>query len=107
MLFADHWAHRGAEEHRVHLEPRVLERALDDVERHRVDLDVGRHLGDPQLSGLCHCHRDASQSFGVIRTLKLESTLAEYPGRTTVVESNSVTIAGPANDMPGRSFARS
>ena len=45
VLLADHRAHGGAEEHRVHLEARVAERVLDDVERDRVDLD-GRDLGD-------------------------------------------------------------
>jgi len=45
VLLADHRAHGGAEEHGVHLEARVAERVLDDVERDRVDLDVG-DLGD-------------------------------------------------------------
>ena len=54
VLLADDRAHRRAEEHGVHLETGVLERPFDDVERDRVDLDVG-DLGDPQLAGIgCH-----------------------------------------------------
>ena len=41
VLLADHRAHRAAEQHGVHLEARVAERVLDDVERDRIDLDVG------------------------------------------------------------------
>ena len=36
--------------------------------------------------------------------LKLASTSAVYPGRTTVVESNSVTIAGPSTLRVGNTF---
>ncbi len=68
MLLADDGAHRGAEEHRVHLEACVLERALDDVQGDRVDVDVG-DLGDPQLLGLgCHVG-PPSYALGVIRML--------------------------------------
>ena len=73
MLLADDGAHRRAEEHRVHLEARALQRALDDVEGDRVDLDVG-DLGDAELFG--DCHLSLAQSLGVIRMLKFGSTLA-------------------------------
>jgi len=39
VLLPDNRAHGGAEEHRVHLVTRILERALDDVEGDGVDLD--------------------------------------------------------------------
>ena len=39
VLLADDGAHGGPEEHRVHLVPRVLQCALDDVERDRIDRD--------------------------------------------------------------------
>ena len=48
VLLPDHGAHRRAEEHGVHLVAGALQRALDDVEGDRVDLDV-RDLGDPEL----------------------------------------------------------
>ena len=77
VLLPDDGAHGGPEEHRVHLVPRVLQCALDDVERDRIDRDVGRDLGDPQLVVRGGCHRFASsQSFGVIRMLKFTSTSA-------------------------------
>ena len=75
VLLADDRAHRRAEEHRVHLEPRVLQCAFDDVERDRVDRDAGRDLGDPELVLVCGCHR-APPSCGLIRMLKLTSTSA-------------------------------
>ncbi len=58
VLLADDRAHGGAEEHRVHLVAGVAQRALDDVEGHRVDVDVGdlgdldsTHCSMPQPSG--------------------------------------------------------
>jgi hypothetical protein len=62
VLLADDRRHRAAEQHRVHLEARVAQRVLDDVERDRVDLEVG---------DLCDLH-DALR----IRMLKKRSTSA-------------------------------
>jgi hypothetical protein len=73
MLLPDHRAHRRPEEDGVHLVAGALQRALDDVEGDRVDVDV-RDLGDPQLFG--DCHLVLAQSVGVIRMLKLASTSA-------------------------------
>ncbi len=73
MLLADDRAHRRAEEHGVHLEAGALQRALDDVERDRVDVDVW-DLGDPELFG--DCHLSLAHSLGVIRMLKFASTSA-------------------------------
>ena len=55
VLLADHRAHRGPEQHRVHFVSRVLEGALDDVQRDRVDFEIG-DLGDLQrwVCGGCH-----------------------------------------------------
>src|SRR6185437_5233423 len=101
VLLADDGAHRRAEEHGVHLVAGALQRALDDVERDRVDLEIG-DLGDAEFFRDNHC--SLVHSLGVIRMLKFTSTSARWPGRTTVVESNSVTIAGPSSDAPGWSF---
>ncbi len=73
VLLADDGAHRRPEEDGVHLEAGALERAFDDVECDRVDLDV-RNLGDAELFG--GCHLSLAHSLGVIRMLKLESTVA-------------------------------
>ena len=55
VLLPDHGAHRRAEEHGVHLIAGALERALDDVERDRVDLDPGRDVRDAEfVCGSCH-----------------------------------------------------
>jgi hypothetical protein len=35
VLLADAGRHRGSEQHGVHLEARVAERAFDDIDRHR------------------------------------------------------------------------
>ena len=40
VLLADPWRERGAEQHLVHLVARVAQRVLDQVERHRVDVDL-------------------------------------------------------------------
>ena len=73
MLLPDDGAHRGAEEHGVHLVACALQRPLDDVEGDGVDLDV-RDLGDTELFG--DCHLSLAQSLGVIRMLKFASTSA-------------------------------
>jgi hypothetical protein len=62
VLLADDRAHRRAEQHRVHLVPRVAQRVLDDVEGDRIDLLI-RDPGDAKAV-LGRAHRASS---GVIR----------------------------------------
>ena len=75
VLLPDDRAHRGAEEHGVHLVPCALERPFDDVERDGVDLDAGRDLGDLRLLAGDGRHR-LPYEVGLMRMLKLTSTSA-------------------------------
>ena len=40
VLLTDARAHRRAEQHRVHLDARIAQRVLDDIERDRIDGDT-------------------------------------------------------------------
>ena len=75
VLLPDHGAHRGAEEHRVHLVPRALQRALDDVERDRdrssTPVGISAIRGFSVVIVVI-----VSLAFGLIRMLKLTSTSA-------------------------------
>src|SRR5262249_35292620 len=102
VLLANHGAHGSPEERRVHLEAGALQRTLDDVERDGVDLDV-RDLCD-----LDSVHRAPPWPLvGSMMRFRYRSTSAVKPVSTTVVESNSVTIAGPSTRLPGTSLERS
>ena len=54
VLLADARRHRGAEQHRVHLDAGVAQRVLDDVERDRIDGPAleGRWLGLDGMAGM-------------------------------------------------------
>jgi hypothetical protein len=76
VLHPDGRRHGGAANHLVHLEARVEQRVLDQVERDRVDPSA--------------CHVPAS---GSISRFRYGSTRATCPGSTTVVASYCSTIA--------------
>ena len=101
-LLADARRHGGADQRRVHLDPRVAKRILDDVERHRIDHNRVER-GGVALNDLGR-HQRAS---GVMRILPWSSTAAVWPDRINVVESISVMTAGPLIWSPARSLARS
>ncbi len=65
VLFANARRHRGAEQHRVHLGARVLQRVLDDVERDRIDIDLAERPGVRLDDG--GWHRACLVSFSCVR----------------------------------------
>ena len=76
VLHADHGRHGRPPDHLVHLEPRIEERVLDQVERRNVDR-----------------RRHVLASSGRISRFSHGSTTARWPGSTTVVASYCSTIA--------------
>ena len=112
VLLADAGRHRGAEQHRVHLDARVAQRVLDDVERDRVDRR-------PCLKGAGVGLDDAWRAWRVLVASAVGSARSGgsgccrsrrrcrcAPGRISVVESISMTIAGPGDEVAGRELAR-
>ena len=105
MLLADAGGERGAEEHLVHLVAGVAQAVLDEVQGDRVDVGLvdgaGRGLDDG-------CHARGSFLGLAIPDGRMSRepdacTVAAWPGRTRVVESISVTIAGPLITWSARS----
>ena len=108
VLLADSRRHGGAVEHGVHLVAGAAQRALDDIESDRVDVDrlercvVGLDDSD------WHVAPPPTQwPIGLTMMLPYPSTTPMWPGRIRVVESISVTIAGPSIRLPASSLARS
>ena len=108
VLLADSRRHGGAVEHGVHLVAGAAQRALDDVEGDRIHLDrlEGRVVGLDD-GGWHVAPPPAQWPTGLMMMLPYPSTTPIWPGRTRVVESISVTIAGPSILLPARSLARS
>ena len=108
VLLADSRRHGGAVEHGVHLVAGAAQRALDDVESDRIHLDrlEGRVVGLDD--GDWHVAPPPTQwPTGLMMMLPYPSTTPTWPGRTSVVESISVTIAGPSILLPALSLTRS
>src|SRR3712207_4566724 len=103
VLLADAGRQRRAEQHLVHLVAGVAQPVLDQVQGDRVDVD----LLDGTGRGLDDRGHGAQPSDGLIRSEPDACTSAAWPGSTRVVESISVTIAGPRTTSPARSRARS
>ncbi len=103
-LFADARRHGGAHQRRVHFDAGVAQGVLDDIEGDRIDLlrREGGVVGLDDLGG----HRFSPQA-GLIRRLPKSSTSAVWPLWISVVESISVTTAGPGTRSPARSLLRS
>ncbi len=107
MLFADAGRHGGAEQHGVHLVARALRSALSrmsSVIGSSVDLPEGRGVGFDDagfLHGCCF-----QRAIGRMRMLPDWCTSPTWSGRISVVESISVTMAGPVIMLPASSLAR-
>ena len=101
-LLADTRRHGGADQSRVHLDAGVPQRVLDDVERDRVDRDLVERGRRRLKDGGGH-----QRASGRMRMLPTRSTVPAWPLSISVVESISMTIAGPGTTSPARSFERS
>ena len=103
-LLADARRHGGAHQRCVHFDTGVTQRVLDDIEGDRIDLlrREGGVIGLDDLGG----HRFSPQA-GLIKRLPKSSTSAVWPLWISVVESISVTTAGPGTRSPARSLLRS
>ena len=108
VLLADSRRHGGAVEHGVHLVAGAAQRALDDVESDRVHVDrlerrvVGLDDGDWHVAS-----PPPQWPTGLMMMLPYPSTTPTWPGKISVVESISVTIAGPSIRLPAWSLPRS
>ena len=104
-LLADTGRHGSADQRGIHLNARIPQRILDDVERNRINrppLERGLvGLDDGGAHGVC------VPQAGVIMMLPNPSTVPMWRVSMSVVESISVTMAGPLMMSPARSFARS
>ena len=108
VLLPDAGRHRGAEQHGVHLRARVAHRVLDDVEGDGIDLDLLERRGVGLDQAGWHVRSPPYRPFiGRMRMLPTSSTAPVWPFRIRVVESISVTMAGPAIRSPALSKARS
>ena len=106
VRFADHRRARGALDGVFDLRLDGIERAFDDLQHDRIDLacrQAGR--GRPGLACGVHVHRTASSARRAGRTIRMPcaSTSRCWPGKTTVVEPNSSTTAGPSSRKPAAS----
>ena len=114
VRLADHRAARGALDGVFDLGLDRVERALDDLQHDRVDrLRRALRRDRPGVLGLRgaggRVHRLTSAGRRLDRTISTPcgSTSRYWPGKTTVVEPNSSTTAGPSSRKPGSSAARS
>ena len=104
-LFADAGRHGGAHERRVHLDPRIAQSVFDDVERDRIDRLLLERGGVALDDGCGHGFQ--FPVFSVIRMLPTLSTVPVQSASISVVESISMTMAGPGITSPASSFDRS
>ncbi len=119
VLLPDARAQRGPEQHLVHLVTGVAQGVLHQVEGDDVDLDrrdrLGGGLDDPrhgQASWFASVLAGAAPVGAAGSTGRMSSeppgcTVAAWSGRTRVVESISVMIAGPVTTAPAPSRDRS
>ena len=103
-LFADAGRHRGAHQSRVHLDARVAQGVFDDFERYRVDWN----RLERRVIGLNDsCGHSSFPQAKLMRMLPSVSTVPVHPASISVVESISITMAGPGMMSLARSLARS
>ena len=102
VLLADARGQRGAEQHLVHLVAGVAQAVLDEVEGDRVDLaSVGSGVVAVSTMRAMSAQPSFAAGSGDEQVAATGATVAAWPGRTRVVESISVTIAGPCDDVAG------
>ena len=117
VRFADHRRARGALDGILDLGLDRVERAFDDLQDDRIDVaraQSRRRRPRPDLRLHVHRHtfigEPSSHASSVLCcTIKIpcSSTSSHWPGKTTVVEPNSSTTAGPSRRKPAGKVERS